>query len=186
MGDVQHQVPEVAAKVKFYLKPFFAVVVVLLFCLSISGIAEAFSKPKISQDLFITILFFIIFCVFCIVFYLLLKHSGVSKYEISTSRVKKVKKDKKKEDKADLTDGVENAGFHPEDLEKGEPENGHATNGDLVKSSKEEAYYAESNETHEAVLVEKDESDNEEKGKKEEKWKENYVPYDESKESDKE
>jgi hypothetical protein len=98
-----------------------------------------------------------------------------------------VKKPKKnKEEKADLTDGVENAGFHP-DLEKGEAEV-NATNGDLKSSSKEEAYYAENNETQEVILVEKDESDGEEKGKKEEKWKENYVPYDEtdSKESDKE
>ena len=104
--------------------------------------------------------------------------------------MKKTKKYKKAKESstADLTDGVENAGFHP-DLEKGEAHeasNG-LQNGELKSSSKEEAYYAESNETEAVLVEEKEESDEEEKGKKEEKWKENYVPYDESsKESDKE
>jgi len=99
--------------------------------------------------------------------------------------VKKVKKDKKQKECEDLTDGVENAGFQT-DLEKGEVPDPvpHHENGDL--KSKEETFYEAGKDT-EAVLVERDESDEEEKGKKEEKWKENYVPYEEvGKESDKE
>jgi hypothetical protein len=105
-------------------------------------------------------------------------------FQISEKCVKKTKE--KKNEVGDLADGVENAGFQT-DLEKGDADSAHGhVNGDLMAKSKEEAYYEASSET-ETVLVEKDESDNEEKGKKEEKWKENYVPYeDSSKESDKE
>ncbi len=107
--------------------------------------------------------------------------------QISGKRMKKDKKKKAVEGGGDLADGVENAGFQT-DLEKGElPDTAavnHHENGDV--KSKEESYYEAVKDT-EAVLVERDESDNEEKGKKEEKWKENYVPYeDSSKESDKE
>lgn len=185
-----------ADKYQQHRKIFYLCVCVLTVILSIVGICMH-TNLQVSQDIYIAILVFSLICLIIELTFRLLRNSGAqSKYEVNENKKDDAseKKVEKKESSVVAANGVENKAF---DAEKGDGNKEEK----WVKNYVPFEDYPDGGKAADTVTVESDTTEQkrreEEKGEKEnkdeakpkegdEKWKDNYVAYEEEAENNKE